>query len=172
MFQKFFAFMELPRQDVTGGEELVKKFAGCAFRGGLYRLFETRDIPKWNAIIVEAFPPAEGDVQVFGHDWAGRVFALSLSSGTVVIFDPGTGDALDTEHDLADFHNIDIPEKHRVSLLSESFGEWKAAGGAEPQYGQCVGFKVPLFLGGQDTVENLEISDMEVYWGIMGQLMD
>lgn len=24
----------------------------------------------------------------------------------------------------------------------------------------------------KDTVENLEISDMEVYWGILGQLMD
>jgi hypothetical protein len=27
-----------------------------------------------------------------------------------------------------------------------------------------------LFLGGQDVVENLEVSDLEVYWSICGQL--
>ena len=28
-------------------------------------------------------------------------------------------------------------------------------------------YKVPLFMGGEDSVENLEDSDMEVYWGVM-----
>ncbi|WP_081954354.1 hypothetical protein [Neobacillus niacini] len=27
-----------------------------------------------------------------------------------------------------------------------------------------------LFLGGEDKTSNLEVSDMEVYWGIFGQL--
>ncbi|MBQ6554892.1 MAG: DUF1851 domain-containing protein, partial [Firmicutes bacterium] len=31
-------------------------------------------------------------------------------------------------------------------------------------------YKVPLFLGGEDDIPNLELCDMEVYWGILSQL--
>ncbi len=36
---------------------------------------------------------------------------------------------------------------------------------------ECVGYRKPLFLGGQDVIDNLEISDMEVYWSLCGQLL-
>jgi hypothetical protein len=32
-----------------------------------------------------------------------------------------------------------------------------------------VGYKVPLFFGGQDAVENLELADLDIYWSISGQ---
>jgi hypothetical protein len=32
-----------------------------------------------------------------------------------------------------------------------------------------VGYRVPLFLGGTDTVENLERGDMDVYWSLTSQ---
>jgi Domain of unknown function (DUF1851) len=35
---------------------------------------------------------------------------------------------------------------------------------------QCTGYKVPLFLGGKDPAENLEVIDLEVYWSLSGQL--
>jgi Domain of unknown function (DUF1851) len=35
---------------------------------------------------------------------------------------------------------------------------------------QCVGYQVPLFLGGKDSLENLEITDLDVYWSLSGQL--
>jgi hypothetical protein len=37
---------------------------------------------------------------------------------------------------------------------------------------QCAGYKVPLFLGGKDSLENLEVIDLEVYWSLSGQLRD
>jgi hypothetical protein len=37
-------------------------------------------------------------------------------------------------------------------------------------FNECVGYRTPLFLGGSDDVANLEISDIDVYWTIMGQL--
>jgi hypothetical protein len=30
---------------------------------------------------------------------------------------------------------------------------------------------VPLFLGGEDNIDNLELTDMEVYWYIIAQLI-
>ena len=35
---------------------------------------------------------------------------------------------------------------------------------------ECVGYRVPLFLGGTDDVSNLERSDLAVYWSLCGQL--
>ena len=37
-------------------------------------------------------------------------------------------------------------------------------------FDQCAGYKVPLFLGGEDSIHNLELSDIEVYWSLMAQL--
>ncbi len=35
---------------------------------------------------------------------------------------------------------------------------------------KCAGYKIPLFIGGNDTVDNLELSDIYVYWEICSQL--
>jgi hypothetical protein len=48
---------------------------------------------------------------------------------------------------------------------------WLASGGATPGHTQCVGYRKPLFLGGADKLENLELSDLDVYWHLMGQLI-
>jgi hypothetical protein len=40
--------------------------------------------------------------------------------------------------------------------------------GGEPNYDQCVGYKKPLFLAGVDDVENIELSDLDVYRHLMG----
>ena len=36
----------------------------------------------------------------------------------------------------------------------------------------CVGYRIPLFLGGDDSLENMEVSDMEVYWDMTDQLWE
>lgn len=40
------------------------------------------------------------------------------------------------------------------------------------KYNECAGYKIPLFLNGDDIVDNLEVSDMEVYWEIMMPLIN
>ncbi|WP_431278627.1 T6SS immunity protein Tdi1 domain-containing protein [Leifsonia poae] len=37
-------------------------------------------------------------------------------------------------------------------------------------FDECVGYEVPLFLGGGDEIDNLQVADMEVYWTLTGQL--
>ena len=39
-----------------------------------------------------------------------------------------------------------------------------------PDPARCVGYKVPLFLGGADDIGDLELADLDVYWTITGQL--
>jgi hypothetical protein len=43
--------------------------------------------------------------------------------------------------------------------------------GQQPlRFTECAGYKVPLFLGGKDSTSNLEVSNTEVYWSLMGGL--
>jgi len=41
---------------------------------------------------------------------------------------------------------------------------------SEVRYGECIGHKVPLFLNGSDTIDNYEVTDMEVYWELQCQV--
>ena len=140
---------------------------------GLYRIHNKNDVKKWNEILKRAFPKFKNGIQVFGYDWLGRNFALDTQRDVVLIFEPGTGEILNTEENFVNFHDSEIPQYHDACLASEFFNEWfEANGNFVLPHNKCVGYKVPLFLNGEDDIENLEVSDMEVYWEIMMPLMN
>lgn len=58
-----------------------------------------------------------------------------------------------------------------AALAVEFHKQWLESGGSAPRYEQCIGYKKPLFLGGTDGIDNLEVSDLDVYWHLMGQLI-
>ena len=112
-------------------------------------------------------------IKVFGYDWMGRHFAVDTRNGTVLLMEPGTGEVLSLPTDFVDFHNTEIVEFSDDCLAAGFFSEWyEASGHYELLHSQCAGYKVPLFLNGQDTLDNLEVSDMEVYWEIMAPLIN
>ena len=168
MFEAFKSFEQITDKDfINTPEEFMAKYEGKTFLSGLYRIHKREDVNKWNGIIAEAFSISSDSIQVFGYDWAGRNFAVYKETGTVIICEPGTGEAFDTGKDFEQFHDEEIPQNHAVCLMSEYFQEWKETNPADIAHNECVGYKVPLFLNGKDEVANLEISDMEVYWEIM-----
>lgn len=123
------------------------------------------------------FPEFKGRITCFGYDWLGRMFALDAGRREndqpgVVMLEPGTGDVLEIPANLVDFHNIELVENEDACLASRFYQIWRTNGGAVPQHDRCVGYKVPLFLGGDDEIENLENSSLEVYWHLMGQLIE
>ena len=56
-------------------------------------------------------------------------------------------------------------------MKSGGYREW-LEGHAPVGRMECVGYKVPLFLGGEDSLEKMEVSDMEVYWDMTDQLCE
>ncbi len=69
-------------------------------------------------------------------------------------------------------HDEEIADYSEDSLASDFFEEWyESDDGCDIPHDKCVGYKVPLFLNGEDNISNLELSDMDVYWNIMGQMM-
>lgn len=123
-----------------------------------------------------AFPRFSAHSKCFGVDWLGRIFAVDgrrLVGGApgVVMFEPGTGEALEVPCNIVSFHEEELID-YREEALAESFYlRWMSSGGRVPLIDQCVSYKKPLFLGGADVIENLEISDLDVYWEISTELI-
>jgi hypothetical protein len=130
---------------------------------------------SWTQTVESAFPSYRGRIACFGFDWLGRIFALDLRSegaqSSVLMIEPGTGESFEIPTSFADFHNIELVEYAADALSKPFFDEWIAGGGESPRVTECIGYRVPLFLGGSDTVENLEKVDLDVYWHLHGQLI-
>lgn len=156
--------------------EFSEEFAGRTFEGGLYRVHDDRSGPEAEAFISEAFPDFAGRVCPFGFDWLGRQFGLDATrveneQELILMMEPGTGQALEIPFSFSSFH-AQLFELREPALAESFFRSW-----AEPRPGSipldpltCVGYQVPLFLGGRDEIDNLEVIDVAVYWALCGQL--
>lgn len=162
---------------IDGYAEFTAEFAGASFRDGLYRVHDEQFGPQALALIQEAFPEFAARIGPFGYDWLGRQFAVDFGrmqddQPEVLLLEPGTGEALQIPATFSTFHNDVLIEQMDAALASSFFEAWSADPRAKLPLGrtQCVGYRVPLFLGGEDEIDNLDVSDIEVYWSICGQL--
>ncbi|MFI2362996.1 T6SS immunity protein Tdi1 domain-containing protein [Promicromonospora sp. NPDC019610] len=160
-----------------GYVDFVREFAGISFAGGLYRVHNSASGARALDFVGGAFPEFRNRAFPFGFDWLGRQFALDFSRTSdgqplVVLLEPGTGEALEIPVTFLTFHEEELIDFADAALARNFFQEWIAMQpDVEPlSHDKCVGYRVPLFLGGKDVVENLEVSDIDVYWSICGQL--
>jgi hypothetical protein len=155
---------------------LIQRLGGLSFNSGLYRLVAPGISSLANEFIAHAFPEFSDRTASFGYDWLGRIFALDsqrLESGSpgVLMFEPGTGEAFEIPCELVGFHENELVDDPEPALAASTHAQWLALGGVVPKLNECVGYKVPLFLGGKDVLENMELSDLDVYWTLMQQLI-
>jgi len=165
-----------PGLRTPGLGELIARFGGASFNGGLYRIVRTSDLSAWNDRVSLGFPEFAERITCFGYDWLGRAFAIDAArqeqgQPAVLLFEPGTGEALAVPANIQTFHDDELIQHSDRALASNAYNEWLARKGAVPAYAECIGYKVPLFLNGKDTFENMELSDLDVYWHLMGQLI-
>lgn len=163
--------------DVAGYSELTSQWAGASFGAGLYRIVSATTGPLLSGLVNDSYPDFAGRAIAFSYDWLGRAFAIDFARKAngepqILLFEPGTGEALEIPHSLAEFHN-QLGELAEPALAHSFFREWSAANRQHLPLPltSCVGYKVPLFLGGKDRADNLELIDLDVYWSITGQLL-
>jgi hypothetical protein len=89
----------------------------------------------------------------------------------LLMLEPGTGQALELPVSFLEFHNKELIEYREAALAADFYDDWRQSGGFPPKFEQCVGYNKPLFLGGSDSVQNLELVDLDVYWTITAQLL-
>jgi hypothetical protein len=172
MFNEFEKFFNLSTEedDPSANGTLTlfrRKYNGMSLGDGIFRVFRDDDIEKWRQIITEAYPELVFCFEPFAYDWLGRCFAIDLRNGTrdnVFLIEIGTADVLEIPLRFIDFIENEIPLNHEACLATSFFGKWKKGNPNDLQHDKCAGYKIPLFLGGSDTIDNLELSDMEVYW--------
>jgi hypothetical protein len=161
--------------NAPGLAELLELAAGLAFGGGVVRVHSRDEADQVRLLAADAFPEFADVIIPIAEDWLGRQFCIDAKRTTgprkrLLLLEPGSGEAFDIDCGIPELFDIEFVNDPDTYLALDLFREWTAAGGAVPQKGQCVGFKVPLFLGGSGSVANLELSDRDVYWSLMGQL--
>ncbi len=152
--------------------DFLVHLGGKQFGNGVFNSFSNDNVTKWSMIVTEAYPEFCDCFKLFGYDWLGRCFGIDLRDrtfGNVLMFEIGTNDVLEIPCSFDEFLNEEIPMYADACLAMNFFDEW-LENGEKCTYGRCAGYKVPLFLGGEDSINNLEDSDMEVYWSIITQV--
>ena len=118
--------------------------------------------------------PAERGLRVFAHDWLGRLYGVDPDGrwgrrAGVARLSPGIGEVEAISRDVERFLVRELPEERDDLLSADYFAEWRRANGPlEPT--DCASYRVPLFLGGTDDVENLERSSLVVHLSVSGQI--
>ena len=158
-----------------GRRALLGGLAGITLGHGLYRFHTRSSAAAADALVDAAYPDFAGRVACFGMDWLGRQFSLDTTRGTdddpeVLLFDVGAGEALEIPAAFSAFHDVELTEYTDAALASEFFEQWLRAHPDPINFDQCVGYKIPLFLGGGDHIGNLERTDLDLYWTLTGQL--
>ena len=147
-----------------------------AFHDGAYRLHRPEDVERFSNCVKEVFPQRAHQFQCFGADWMGRQFAHDSTRNSdgepqVALLDPVTEEIFEIPCGYREFHEEEIIKYPNETVELDQFKKWLSGGGQRPAYGECVGHKVHLRLGGKDDFANLEISDLEVYWSVSGQIL-
>ncbi|MFF1876613.1 T6SS immunity protein Tdi1 domain-containing protein [Leifsonia sp. NPDC058230] len=170
-------WIEPQLERARGYVAFARQFAGSTFARGLLRIHDAESGPVAAAFVDGAFPEYGGRLKPFAFDWLGRQFVLDedqMRDGEplVLLMEPGTGMGLEIPTTFAELIDDELVESSDAALLDQFFEEWSDVnpGFLPLDFDQCAGYKVPLFLGGVDGVENLEVSNMDVYWSLTGQL--
>jgi hypothetical protein len=154
----------------------LDEFEGSSFEKGLYRIHTTVNIDKWTTIVENAFPDFKNKIVCFAYDWLGRQFATCKNSvlddnPPVIKFDIGSGTVYETTKNFLDFHNYELTEHGENNLDMTLFLNWLNSNNSQLKFEQCLSYKIPLFLGGENNLSNIELSNMEVYWDLFGQIL-
>lgn len=161
---------------VTDLADTLVKWGGMSFNSGLYRLHSEASSRAATLAVKPYLQEAWNDAIAFAFDWLGRNFVASPrrwsdQNPLIYLVDMGEGSVFEIPMSIAEFHDVELVEHADDALAADWFSEWREAhNGMRLEFNQCVGYRTPLFLGGTDGDENLEIADTDVYWSLMGQI--
>jgi hypothetical protein len=152
-------------------DRLFSQWEGVTFEHGLYRVHTAASAAAAKKMADEMFTGIDDYHFFFAVDWKGRQYAWCTDVKSVAIYEPAYGEAFDPEASIAEFHNHSLLEADREILCPAEFEQWRAASGVtDLPFDKCVGLTQPLFLGGTEDLDNMEMSDIGVYWSFTAQL--
>lgn len=157
----------------TGGDlyqDVLEQLGGRSFGNGLLRIFRPEDIQEYTDDIHRGFRGYEGTFRVFAYDWQGRIFAEALDEeGCIYRYDIGRGVAERFPATLLSFFDqVCLMYPDEVLGFSD-FLNWLGLFGPLA-YEDCASYLVPPYLGGEETLDNMEVTSLTVHWGLFSQI--
>jgi len=155
--------------------EILNALGGKTFNHGLYRVLRIDQVPAAKQAMEGVFTEYRGRIVPFAFDWLGRHFAsdrarVENGAPQVLMLEVGAGEAMEIPASVLDFHNVELVDYADDALAAPFWRQWRSDNPTDLAFTDCVGYKVPLFLGGPDVLANLEVIDLSVYVEICGQL--
>jgi hypothetical protein len=152
--------------------EIVAALGGVSFAGGLYRVLPADAVGVWTETAGGAFPELAGRATVFAVDWAGRLFAADAErvdgdgDQRVLVLDPAAGESYESPSTVTEMHTWELLEQPHALLWQPEYEKWRLAADDERPLSlqECVGYRVPLLLGGPSDFSNRERTDLVGYW--------
>lgn len=155
--------------------DLIIEKEGKPLLDGLFWFFLQSEKVEWTEV-VQKFFDLEMPIEVIGYDWQGNCYGIKKGDiKDVLMFEVGTREILSLSCSLLEFVEDIYSGKQRTYLAKEFFDEWNEKENQKHkkiEYGKCIGYKIPLFLGGEDKISNLEYSDLDVYWSVLTQFIE
>lgn len=150
---------------------------GVSFNRGVYRSLAPGDIAACLARVAAAWPAYAEQVCPFAYDWLNRLYcvdfgAVADGAPALVMFSHLNDEVIAIPMRLEDFHNTALVEHYDEALEAPLFGRFLAATGTRRlERHACAGMGIPLFLGGEYDVANMELADIDVDWHVTAQLL-
>ena len=146
---------------------------GRSFNHGLIRFHSSASRPRWTEIIKDHIRLSPSETLPLFFDWEGKNIFYHRESGRTFFVDPSANDVDWLTQSIAELLDKVCSDEGPDILNEEDFEAARQHLG-EPSLGfeECVGFVLPLFLGGSEEPSNREVADMEVYWEINRQLTE
>jgi hypothetical protein len=158
-------------------EDLIRQVAGTTYNHGLYRVLTPAQYTSAKEAFELMHPEFAGCLAPFGYDWSGRYFAVDVTTidtdePMILMLEPGSGEVFEIPGTVTSFHNDTLVNSTEPALASGSWTEWRETHPDPLPHSKCVGYRKPLFLGGEDDFPNYEIGNLEVYIEFCSQVWD
>jgi Domain of unknown function (DUF1851) len=151
---------------------LLSEYGGSTIDNGLFRLHNFGSSYYWTQKCCQFFEFNSEKLHCFGFDWMGKNYALDrIDSSKIYMFDYEEGEYYTLEQSLLGFLNVDLVEHKEDTLSVEIFEKLNKKEKTSLTFDKCFSFKTPLFLGGEEVIDNYKLANMEVSWELNFQLL-
>jgi Domain of unknown function (DUF1851) len=167
---------EKPKLNDTAASKGIKDLSVAVYLNGLYTIVNRAEGGTLTKLTESVFPAVVDKITVFAVDWMGRLFATDKSepdssgAATITCFDFAEPSSFSTDANFDDFHNSTAIDMMSELFNLEQFEQWTSEHQPPTDGVSCVGYKTPLFLGGEDDQENMEMTDRSVYLHMLSEL--
>lgn len=156
--------------------DLFRKAAGRTLADGFLRFHTPASAFTSYEACARMIEGVEGRYFPFAFDWSGRELLFDVRDPGarpryVIMIDPAEGEYYKTGLGLDEFFEA-VADEDEDALAHPCFEDWRDAhpGTVPLAFDQVVGYKVPLALGGEDDVANMELTDRQVYFELCTQI--